>query len=195
MAFAPSAARRGGKDKGASSEDHLIPVMNLMIILIPFLLQAAVFVTTVAIQVTLPPQAAGGGGDGGAGSQQKILMVGMSAQNGFLVTNDRGTLPWIGLTPDGDYDYEELRRVLRDKVKTMDVYKDHDEVILAVQDTIPFTAVIDLMDAVRGNLVKVEIKTEEDAAKYGVDLKPGQVQNVWVAELFPNIIFGGAAPQ
>ncbi|HDR06319.1 MAG TPA: hypothetical protein ENN88_01665, partial [Candidatus Coatesbacteria bacterium] len=61
-------------------EEHLIPVLSLMCILIPFLLMSAVFVTTVALQVTLPPQAAAGGSAGGAGGGiTKILMVGMSA--------------------------------------------------------------------------------------------------------------------
>ena len=94
MAFGPSAARRTARDVENLGEDHLIPVMSLMCLLIPFLLVSAVFVTTVALQVTLPPQAsASAGGAGGAGGVTKILMVGMSADKGFIITNDKGMLP------------------------------------------------------------------------------------------------------
>lgn len=191
----PSAMSRGGKQRIGSGEDHLIPVMNLMVILIPFLLQAAVFVTTVALQVTLPPRAAGGDA-GGGGVQQTLLMVGMSAQRGFLITNDAGYLPWIPLTPTGEFDYEELRRVLLEDVKEkIEAYRGHDEIYLAIQDDIPFNEVINLMDAVRGSLREVEIRTEEDARHYGVEFQAGIDQKVYVAELFPNVIFGGAVPQ
>ena len=124
MAFGPSAARRSRVQRGAG-EEHLIPVMSLMCILIPFLLVSAVFVTTVALQVTLPPQAAAGAGAGAAGGVTKILMVGMSADKGFIITNDKGVLPifpersgadrnWIPKV-GGGFDYLTLREMLMDK--------------------------------------------------------------------------------
>jgi biopolymer transport protein ExbD len=201
MAFGPSAARRAVTEK-APGEEHLIPVLSLMCILIPFLLISAVFVTTVALQVTLPPQAAASGpGAGAAGGVTKILMVGMSADKGFIITNDKGVLPvypersgadrnWIPKV-GGTFDYFTLREVLMDDVKKLPQYQDHEEIYLAIQDSIPFIDVINLMDAVRGDVNIIEVKTDEDAAKYGVE----KGQKAYVATLFPSVIFGGAVPR
>ncbi|MCX7022392.1 MAG: hypothetical protein NTW26_09005 [bacterium] len=202
MAFGPSAARRGVEEK-PSTDDYLIPIMGLMSMLIPLLLMCAVFVTTVALQVTLPPQAAasGGGVGGSMGGVTKILMVGMSADKGFIITNDKGVLPvypeksgaeknWIPKI-GGAYDYATLREVLMEKVKKMPQYQDHEEVYLAIQDSIPFSEVINLMDIVRGDVNVIEVKTDEDAAKYGVE----KGQKAYVATLFPSVIFGGAVPR
>jgi biopolymer transport protein ExbD len=201
MAFGPSAARRAGEEKKPGDE-YLIPIMSLITMLIPILLMSAVFVTTVALQVTLPPQAAAGGqGSQGMGGVTKILMVGMSADKGFIITNDKGVLPvfpersgsdknWIPKV-GGSYDYATLREVLTEKVKKLPQYQDHEEIYLAIQDNIPFTDVINLMDTVRGDVSVIEVKTDEDAAKYGVD----KGQKAYVASLFPSVIFGGAVPR
>lgn len=201
MAFGPSAARRSRVQPDVG-EEHLIPVMSLMCILIPFLLVSAVFVTTVALQVTLPPQAAASGpGDEGGGGVTKILMVGMSADKGFIITNDKGVLPvfperygadrnWIPKV-GGGFDYLTLREILTDNVKKLPQYQDHEEVYLAIQDNIPFTEVINLMDAVRGDVNVFEVKTDEDAARYGVE----KGQKAYVSTLFPSVIFGGAVPR
>jgi len=202
MAFGPSGARRGVEEK-PSTDDYLIPIMGLMSMLIPLLLMCAVFVTTVALQVTLPPQAAasGGGAGGSMGGVTKILMVGMSADKGFIITNDKGVLPafpersgaarnWIPKI-NGAFDYATLREVLTDKVKKLPQYQDHEEVYLAIQDSITFTEVINLMDTVRGEVNVIEVKTDEDAAKYGVE----KGQKAYVATLFPSVIFGGAVPR
>jgi len=202
MAFGPSAARRTGVDKDVGDE-YLIPIMSLMTMLIPLLLMSAVFVTTVALQVTLPPQAAASGAGSGAsmGGVTKILMVGMSADKGFIITNDKGVLPiypersgadrnWIPKV-NGTFDYAALREALTEKVKKLPQYQDHEEVYLAIQDNIPFTDVINLMDTVRGDVNVIEVKTDEDAAKYGVD----KGQKAYVATLFPSVIFGGAVPR
>jgi biopolymer transport protein ExbD len=202
MAFGPSAARRTGVDKDVGDE-YLIPIMSLMTMLIPLLLMSAVFVTTVALQVTLPPQAAASGAGAGAsmGGVTKILMVGMSADKGFIITNDKGVLPIYpersgadrNLIPkvNGTFDYAALREALTEKVKKLPQYQDHEEVYLAIQDNIPFTDVINLMDTVRGDVNVIEVKTDEDAAKYGVD----KGQKAYVATLFPSVIFGGAVPR
>ncbi|MCK4594688.1 biopolymer transporter ExbD [bacterium] len=202
MAFGPSAARRTARDVENLGEDHLIPVMSLMCLLIPFLLVSAVFVTTVALQVTLPPQASASGGEGEAGGGvTKILMVGMSADKGFIITNDKGVLPvfpeksgadrnWIPKV-GGGFDYTVLREMLMEKVKKLPQYQNHEEVYLAIQDNIPFIEVINLMDAVRGDVNVIEVKTDEDAARYNVE----KGQKAYVATLFPSVIFGGAVPR
>ncbi|HUT99559.1 MAG TPA: biopolymer transporter ExbD [bacterium] len=201
MAFGPSAARRTGEEKNVGDE-YLVPIMGLMTLLIPLLLMSAVFVTTVALQVTLPPQAAASGaGAGGMGGVTKILMVGMSADKGFIITNDKGVLPafpersgadrnWIPKV-GGSFDFATLREVLLEKVKKLPQYQDHEEVYLAIQDNIPFTDVINLMDTVRGDVNVIEVKTDEDAAKYSVE----KGQKAYVATLFPSVIFGGAVPR
>lgn len=178
----------------AGGEDHLIPVMNLMVILIPFLIKMAVFVTTVTLQVTLPPRAAGGSGSAG-GVQQTLLMVGVHPSKGFLITNDRGFLPWIPLK-DGRYDYDQLQMVLKEDVKdAIPIYSDHEEIYLAIPDEVPFYEVVTLMDTVRGDLREEQIESVADAQKWGVEFQPNQDQSVYVAELFPSVIFGGAVPQ
>jgi len=91
----------------------------------------------------------------------------------------------------GAFDYETLKEVLLEKVKKLPQYQDHEEVYLAIQDNIPFTDVINLMDTVRGDVNVIEVRTDEDAVKYRVE----KGQKTYVYSLFPSVIFGGAVPR
>jgi|GEM_PF-6321627 len=187
MAFPPSKSRRGGKE-AASNDDNLIPIMNLMVILIPFLLKAAVFVTTVALQVTLPASSAGGSGDSGGGDN-RVLMVSVNNESGFAIINEGAILEYPKVTDSNGnkvFDFEGLSTKL-DEIKTL-YYEDHNEIYLGVQPDVLYADVINTMDIVRGETNSLTIESEEQAALY--DSAVGTKVNVY--SLFPNIIFGAA---
>lgn len=187
MAFPPSKSRRGGGEKKLG-EDHLIPIMNLMVILIPFLLKAAVFVTTVALQVTLPAASSGGGGSAG-GEDNRVLMVSVNNENGFAIINEGAVLEYpkiIDSNGNKVFDFEGLSEKL-DEIKIL-YYEDHNEVYLGVQPDVLYADVINTMDVVRGETNSLTIETEEQAALY--NSKIGTKVNAY--SLFPNIIFGAA---
>lgn len=187
MAFPPSKSRRGGGERKIG-EDHLIPIMNLMVILIPFLLKAAVFVTTVALQVTLPAASSSGGG-AGAGEDNRVLMVSVNNENGFAIINEGAVLEYpkiIDSNGNKVFDFEGLSEKL-DEIKIL-YYEDHNEVYLGVQPDVLYADVINTMDIVRGETNSLTIETEEQAALYNG--KIGTKVNAY--SLFPNIIFGAA---
>jgi biopolymer transport protein ExbD len=126
-AFRPSERKR--RELGEVAID-LTPIMNLVVVLIPLLLQVVVFVQIGRIDYEPPPLPAfgdvgggegGGGGGGGADLLNLVVNVADSAFQVSIYGAVSGQGYWtIPLTPDGEYDYATLQQVLL-KVKTEEV--------------------------------------------------------------------------
>jgi len=129
-----AAQRRGGG--GADHEEadtDVTPMLNLMVLLIPFLLTSSEFVKMGTIELKLPESTGGGGGGGGGGEEQKEVKLDL----GIVVTAKGFTLfhyfkqekaegvPLSERTPDvplknGAYDFEGLNAALAEvKRKTL----------------------------------------------------------------------------
>ncbi|MBI5235309.1 MAG: biopolymer transporter ExbD [Deltaproteobacteria bacterium] len=140
MAIRPSKSRR---HVDAVTDIDLTPVMNVFIIIIPFLLLTAVFAKTAIIDVYLPQE---GGEQTGASVQQtpKIPLI-------IKVTGAGFTLDGLGKgihVPKGasDYDYKRLAERLSE---LKDSHPQNEEAIILFEPKIRYEIVIKVMDASR----------------------------------------------
>jgi biopolymer transport protein ExbD len=119
------------------------PVMNMFIILIPFLVSMAVFTHLTIIDFSLPPNV-GAGLDTSQGKPKlKITVV---VTSGYVaVTHGEKMLDSIPMGTD-DYDYDLLYNKLLMRRQEVEI---RDEVIVAVQDPIRFKHVVKIMDRCR----------------------------------------------
>lgn len=139
----------------ADAEDlDLVPVMNLITMLIPFLLMASSFATLATIDTTAP--ALGPSTEGGrlrlaiAVTDQGWTVLG--ADEVFAGSDGRAgqgpTVPCLrlGCGSADDYDSRELTRVL---AGIKDRHPDEHEVILVPEPQIPYDVLVRTMDAAR----------------------------------------------
>jgi biopolymer transport protein ExbB len=128
-----SLVRRSGNEEEAADTD-VTPMLNLMVMLIPFLLTSSEFVKMGAIELKLPESTQGAGGGGGSESKQELkleLGVVITAK-GFTLFHyfkpedktpaaEGATLadkpPDIPLAAGGQYNFEELNAKLADVKK------------------------------------------------------------------------------
>ncbi len=179
-----------GKRNSDAEELDLVPIMNLVTILIPFLLMASSFVTLAAIDSTLPaigpPTEATETDD----DEEKLNLSIAVTDEGFTVMGGDGTLRSEGAdgekgatlpckrpgcpTPDS-YDTAGLTELLSD---IKDRWKDEENVILVPESQVSYEALIYTMDAAREDPDQKE--TDEN----------GSSRN---RLLFPNVVIAGGA--
>lgn len=189
MSFEPSKRRHSGEVEGEPL--NLIPIMNLLTILIPFLTLSAVFMKLSVLPTTLPSIS-----DAPAAEQPEkqeeddkpdLNLTVSITPNGFDVAGTGGVLggtggegPTVPLTDEDAYDYDALTAKLMEIKKK---YPHEKDVILVPEMSvkkddekheIEYQVIIDTMDAVR--------RAPEPVADSDED---GELDNV----LFPGVIF------
>ncbi len=161
----------------------LVPIMNLVTILIPFLLMSAQFVTIAVIDSTLPAISSEPAPPDATEEEKLTLSVAVTGE-GFgilgadkvLVKDDPVNGPAIPCRdpncprPDS-YDYRELTKRL---ALVKDSYPDEANVILVPEGSIPYEVIVYTMDAAR-----------EDVEDKDADSKP--------RELFPFVVLAAGA--
>jgi len=132
--------------KHLKSEDDLniTPVMNIFLILVPFLLLTAVFVKISILEFSLPGTEAASSGQQ---VQNPVLIILAIRQDGFELTAQGKALPRIS-KQDGAFDYDSLAEKLR-RVKAQ--YRQSEDIILAPQAAIKYGTIIKVMDRCREN--------------------------------------------
>lgn len=163
-----------------AEELNLVPIMNLVTILIPFLLMAAQFISLAVIDSTLP--AIGPPQPQQQDDTDKPLNLSVIITNqGYTIAGAESVLPNEGSdkgptvpclesgcpTPDS-YDAKELTRLIG---LVKDQYPDDQNVILVPESRVPYGVLVKTMDA-----------TREDPSTM-VDGKP--------RELFPYVVIAG----
>jgi biopolymer transport protein ExbD len=119
------------------------PILNVLIILIPFLVSVAVYTNLAVIDMSLPPNVTAAAGAGAANEKPKLKITVVVAPSFCAITLGESLLdsiPRIG----GDYPYATLAARLSARRASADV---KDEVIVAPRDKIPFKYVVRIMDA------------------------------------------------
>jgi biopolymer transport protein ExbB len=123
-----SLTRRKGEEEVADTD--VTPMLNLMVMLIPFLLTSSEFVKIGAIEMKLPEATQGGGGAGGDMAQQEQAKLDLGivitakgfnlfsyfkSENAAAASQDSGAVqpPDIPLR-NGEYDFETLNQRLAD---------------------------------------------------------------------------------
>jgi biopolymer transport protein ExbD len=119
------------------------PIMNVLIILIPFLVSVAVYTNLAVIDMSLPPNVTAAAGAGAAHEKPLLKITVVLAQDFCAITLGEtllDSLPCAG----GVYAYDTLAARLSARRAAAEV---KDEVIVAPRDRIPFKYVVRVMDA------------------------------------------------
>ena len=174
-----------------AEELDLVPIMNLVTILIPFLLMASSFVTLAVIDSTLPaigqPQQVEQDPDDKPPLMLSLMItnMGITVAGADAVLFPEGapelaegedrppTIPCPGTecTKLEDYDVLELTRILGE---IKDEYPDDENVILVPESRIPYETIVKVMDHSRED---VDSKNADGAAR----------------TLFPYVVIAGGA--
>ena len=125
-------------------ELNITPVMNIFLILVPFLLLTAVFVKLSILEFSLPTSQAGE-----AQKQQNNPVVTILAisEKGFELKTKGMKIPFIEKKKD-NFDFQTLVEKLQ-KIKEMHVQTE--DIILAPQVSIKYGTIIKVMDRCREN--------------------------------------------
>lgn len=119
------------------------PVMNMFIILIPFLVSMAVFTHVAIVEFGLPPNV-GAGLDDSEG-KPKLKITAVVASEFLAITLGEKMLDSIPSTADG-HDLERFAQQLQARREQADI---KEEVVVAVRDAVEFKHVIAVMDRCR----------------------------------------------
>ena len=150
-------------ESAETPELDVTPVMNMFIILIPFLVSMAAFTHLAVLKVALPPNL----NAGMANSQEKpkVKMTIVVAPDFLVVTSGEvvlDSLPREG----GDYNLDEFERRLA-RLRTQ--ADNQEEAIVAVRDAVRFKHVVSVMDRCKGaGFSKVGLSTATQDAGKGV---------------------------
>jgi len=138
--------QRGQKGLGSQTEMtdlDVTPVMNLFMVLIPFLVSMAVFTQIAIVDFSLPPASSEQGGEASETKELDISVV--VSKNGFRIV---GTGKKLDLVPllNQQYQYEVLKNLLQ-AVKFE--YPSQKSVVLVIEQDVIYEDVIHFMDACR----------------------------------------------
>ncbi len=135
--------------KGTGQEIEMIdldvtPVMNLFMVLIPFLVSMAVFTHLAVIDFSLPPSQT----EGGEVTEEKTKELDISivvTANGFRIV---GTGNKLDLVPvkNGHYQFEQLRALLK-AIKFQ--YPSQKSVVLVLEEGVLYEDIVKFMDICR----------------------------------------------
>lgn len=174
------------KKNSAQAEDlNLVPIMNLVTILIPFLLLSAQFVTLAVIDSTLP--AIGKPTEATEEDEKEKLNLSVAiTATGFSILGASGVLG----NPEGEgatvpclrdgcpgaeaYDVKRLTQMLG---QIKDEFPNEENIILIPSSNVPYEVLIATMDATR----------EDTETKVRVEGREGEVSR----PLFPYVVIAG----
>ncbi len=139
MAYRPSKRMRHHHYR---EELNLTPIMNIFMIIVPFLLLTAVFAKTVVIDVYLP-QENQSELDPAIDNLPEILTIKVT-ENGFELSGIGD-----GVIIDGSQYNLNYKQLTKELARLKDRYPDKEEVILLFDPYISYDIVIKVMDAAR----------------------------------------------
>ncbi len=161
MAYRPSAARNQSS-ASAPKVPNLVPIMNLFLTIVPFLMLMLVITQVALVAFNFTEGASGGEGSAGGGADQKerlevtvIIMASVDDNRttypGFeirVTPADKGTSPdSLGLF-NGQYDYKALDLTLQ-AIKNS--HSNLNDISIAAYDDVPFEILMKTIDVCRKN--------------------------------------------
>jgi len=125
----------------------ITPVMNFLVILLPFLVSMAVFTQIAVINFSLPPATEEGEGEAGAQNpENQTLDISIAlTDKGITVTGTGQVMPLIPKR-DGQYDLIALDRILR-AIKMQ--YPRQEDLVLIIEPEVFYDDVVHVMDICR----------------------------------------------
>lgn len=119
------------------------PVMNLFMVLIPFLVSMAVFTHLAVIDFSLPPSQTEGAAEAGETKELDISIV--VTRNGFRIVGTGNKLDLVPLK-NGRYQFDQLRALLK-AVKFQ--YPSQKSVVLVLEEDVIYDDIVKFMDVCR----------------------------------------------
>ncbi|MFQ5824269.1 MAG: ExbD/TolR family protein [bacterium] len=136
-----------GRERRDLQEDvNITPVMNIFLILIPFLLLTAVFVKIAVIEFSLPSVDKKAGGSETKQNKAVVTILAIN-EKGFELKTQGAKYPIIFKKHD-NFDFQTLVAKLKE-VKRL--HKDAEDIIIAPQAYIKYDTIIKVMDRCREN--------------------------------------------
>ncbi|MEK7680339.1 MAG: biopolymer transporter ExbD [Deltaproteobacteria bacterium] len=130
---------------------NLTPLLNVFIIVIPFVLLSAVFVKTAVIDISLPQE--GAKGQASADSPTGVLVIKVTG-SGFDVGGiGKAFIP----KQAGEYDFKGLTDEL---IKVKERFRGSEDAILLFSPDASYEFIVKVMDATRETTVKEDGKTK-----------------------------------
>ena len=126
-------------------ELDVTPVMNLFMVLIPFLVSMAVFTHLAVIDFSLPPAHIEGEGEQSAQEEKELDISIVVTSRGFTIV---GTGNVLDLVPrvQGEYQFDQLRALLQ-AIKFQ--YPSQTSLILVLEEDVMYNDIIKFMDVCR----------------------------------------------
>ena len=147
----PSSRSHAFSEESPHSELNLIPMMNLICLLIPFLLLSAAFIKVAVVEVNQPTIGPSPNPSNGETAKEPRFTLSITDQ-GYMIFVDGKKLegrfagPTLPLLPTGEYDNNGLRFMARE-IKSQDPTKA--QVMLSAEPDVEYQELIKVMDAVR----------------------------------------------
>lgn len=134
-----------GKSRGrVDSELNVTPVMNIFVILIPFLLLTATFVKITIIDLTLPTLEQNTATDDEAVKDLTVLVVSIFSE-GFQIKTSERNFPIIK-KKDGEYDLQKLVDNLNE-IKRL--FPRLEDVVISPSSEVLYQVIVDVLDSCR----------------------------------------------
>ncbi len=138
-----------GSQRKSAGDLNLMPVMNLFLILVPFLLVTATFVELAVLDISLPEmQSSSRQAQQQQQAQERkpaVLNLLAIRENGIELKSPTFTFGLIPRQTDG-YDYNLLKSYL---AQVKQKFPEAVDVVIAPEDNIRYQVVIDIMDRCR----------------------------------------------
>jgi biopolymer transport protein ExbD len=144
----------------AQVELRLIPVMSLLVVLVPMLLQTAVFERTAAIEMNLPSADEVRYLEEPDPEEMKDVLTLALTDEGFQLISGEETLARLPLRGEGGFDFEALPRSLE---KAKERYPDQEDLVLLVEDQVLYDDIIHTMDICRPHFPRVSLADRVEA--------------------------------
>ena len=155
MAYRPSEGRNQ-KKQTPPEQPNLVPIMNLFITIIPFLLTIIVISQVALIALNFSNVSADGGADGsggGAGSGQEIKLIIMASEGnqlypGFEIRGwGKGSVSIKNSEYQGEYNFVALNKTLADIKRNLDI----NDITVVVYPDVLYGTLIQTIDLCKQN--------------------------------------------
>jgi biopolymer transport protein ExbD len=128
----------------SEADVDVTPVMNMFVILIPFLVSMAVFTQVAIIDFSVPPDA--GQAAARSSGKPKLKLTVLLTESFLGVVEGENMLDSIPLLDNGEYAFDSLRQVLALRRPRSEF---PDEIVVAVRDGVAFKHAVKAMDVGR----------------------------------------------
>lgn len=138
----------GSRLKGHAEETelNLTAVMNIFLILIPFMLLTAVFVRIAVLELSLPSLDKAGQTASNTQSKSTVLNILKISETGFELNSPEIKFTKLAKAQQQEYNWQGLADQL---TRVKDKYPESEDILISPEDTILYQTIIKVMDTCR----------------------------------------------